>query len=72
MNAAPGAFGEAPYGATKRVGGVRRTGSGYQMNAARGAFGGAPYGATICVRGAPNKIGVPNERGPWGLRWSSL
>ena len=50
---ATGAFGGAPYGATKRVRGVPECVWGRHADAATWAFGGAPYVATKRVRGAP-------------------
>ena len=53
VDTATGAFGGAPYGATKRVRGAPKWAWGRHANAATGAFGGDPYGATILVRGVP-------------------
>ena len=47
------AFGEAPYGATKRVRGAPKWGVELHADPASVAFGGAPYWATNRVRGAP-------------------
>ena len=48
-----GAFGGAPYGATKCVRGVPRWVRWAHAKAAAGAFGGVPHGATKRVRGVP-------------------
>eukprot|EP00959_Pyramimonas_sp_CCMP1952_P010931 228946-Pyramimonas_sp.AAC.1 len=45
-NIATGAFGGAPYGATKRVTGVPKRARWRHANPATGAFGGALYGTT--------------------------
>ena len=60
-NAATGAFGGAPHGATilVRAKSVRWR----HANPATGAFGGAPYGATKRVRGVP-KWGAYRMRVP--------
>ena len=68
-----GAFGGAPYGATKRVRGVPNWVCGTHAGGSTGAFGGAPYGATKRVRGVPKWVlGDACGRQHWGLRWNSL
>ena len=57
------AFGGAPYGATKRVRGVRKRARWAHANAATAAVGGAPDGATKRVRGLPKWMGG----GMWAL-----
>eukprot|EP00959_Pyramimonas_sp_CCMP1952_P217876 4556783-Pyramimonas_sp.AAC.1 len=59
-----GAFGGAPYGATKRVRGVEIR----MQNLLLGASGGAPCGAAMRVRGVENHMRPPF----WGLWWSFL
>eukprot|EP00959_Pyramimonas_sp_CCMP1952_P424772 8897181-Pyramimonas_sp.AAC.1 len=54
-NAAIGAFGGAPNGATIR-----------HANAAIGAFGGAPYGATNRVKGVPKWVWNSTRMQPLG------
>ena len=52
---ATGAFGGAPYGATKRARGVPKWMAGAHAGTAGWAFGGAPCGATKRVRGVPKR-----------------
>eukprot|EP00959_Pyramimonas_sp_CCMP1952_P245673 5134552-Pyramimonas_sp.AAC.1 len=47
------AFGGAPYGATKRLGGALRWNGRTHVDSATGAFGGFPDGATKCARRVP-------------------
>ena len=57
-NAATGAFGGAPYGATILVRGVPKWVRRRYASAATGAFSGDPYGATFLVRGVPKWASV--------------
>eukprot|EP00959_Pyramimonas_sp_CCMP1952_P132184 2763953-Pyramimonas_sp.AAC.1 len=52
-----GAFGGAPFGATKRVKGVVMGGEPH-AGPATGAFGGVPYGATKRMSGVPKWAGI--------------
>ena len=63
---ATGAFGGAPYGATKRVRGVPKWMGGRHARFATGDFGGAPYGATKRVRGVPEWGGYAMRAAPLG------
>ena len=72
VNAATGAFGGAPYGATNRVRGVPKWVARTHVDSATGAFGGAPYGATNRVMGCADMGGADAcGHRHWGLRWSS-
>ena len=64
--AATGAFGGAPYGATKRVMGVPKWVVGRHAGSAIDAFGGTPYGATKRVRAVPKCGGGGMRRFPLG------
>ena len=69
---ATGAFGGAPYGATKRARGVPKFLLVGHANAATGASDGAPYGATKLARVCRNLRRGGVRRGHGGFRWSSL
>ena len=61
-----GPFGGAPYGITKRVGGVPQWARGRHANPGTGAIGGAPDGATKRVRGVPKGGGGAMRVPPLG------
>ena len=74
-----GAFGGAPYGATRRVRGAPKWGSLRGAGACEhGRWGlrwSSLWGHDPC-EGCPQMVSMTSgnscERGPWGLRWSSL
>eukprot|EP00959_Pyramimonas_sp_CCMP1952_P031101 652139-Pyramimonas_sp.AAC.1 len=67
-----GAFGSAPYGATKRVRGVPNWGGGAMRTFPLNLRWSSPWGHETCKGLCRNGAAVPCDLSHWGFRWGSL